>query len=182
MKKSKSSLVKNLEELIETLENSNELGEKLAQEASSRLVQGAALNIIDLSLPYNHMFSPAAKRGMANKVKSLNPEREIKVITTLQNKVTDRVEYLGALAMGEEKLVKAARIVADHINRYAALGYVTGCLSPLGAIRLATEPHELEKYAVFCFVSLSEAGTAMSEEERSPIRIEPGAVPTVKAT
>ena len=150
----KQKLDEQLKELIKTLEE-------------TKLTPGKALDTYDLSIPYSYMFTPAAKRGMATKVQSLLHKRKLQVISTLDTEVVDKVHYFSAVAMGEEKIVKAARIITDMINDLAAKGYVTGCLAPLSYIRLCTEPHQLEQYAVFCFVSLSEEGTKIVEQDRS---------------
>ena len=155
-KPKKDNISSQVKDLIQTLEKKQE----------ETVIEGPVLQTIDLSVAYSHMFSAAAKRGMATKVKELIHKRDITMPITLQTIAHDKVEFFGALAIGEEKIVKAGRLVAENINRYAAKGYVTGCLAPLAAIKLATEPHELPKYAVYCFVSLTQAGIEMAVDDK----------------
>lgn len=154
--------------ISESLADLTKSFEKVIQE-NSKLVQGPAIQITDLSLAYNHMFSPASERGMQTKVKSLNPEREIKVLNTTQLKVFDKVEYFAAVAVGKKNIVKAARQICELINKYSAKGYITGCLQPLSVMELPVEPFRLEEYTVLCFVSMTEEGSKELALEKSPL-------------
>lgn len=153
----KNSLVSELESLQVALEAGSD----------KTIIKGSALDTHDLSIPYSYMFSPAAKRGMLNKVKELCPKRKLQFISTLETEVIDKVEYFTAIAVSPEKIVKAARIITDLINSYAAKGHITGCLSPLSYIKLVNEPHQLENYAVYCFVSMTEEGSKLAAQDKS---------------
>jgi hypothetical protein len=158
MSKSKkdSKLIDQLSEMMKTLEKE-----------SQTLVQGPVLTTHDLATPYSHMFTSAAKRGMANKVLELKPKRKLKFLTGLNSEVEDEVVFFTAIAVGPEKIVKAARIITDLINGYAAKGHITGCLSPLSYICLFSENYQLERYAVYCFPSMTAEGAKLAHESKS---------------
>ncbi len=138
-----------------------------------------AVNVIDLSLPYNHMFNPAAKRAMTNKVDGLIVKRKKTVIDNLKLDALDTVHFFAVIASSPEKLVKAARIITNDINYLSEKGYVTGCLLPLSCVKLATEPFQLEKYAVSCYVSLTEEGSKWLETQACGSHMkEPEKLPT----
>ena len=153
---------------------------KAIEASSEKIVQGPALSTHDLSIPYSHMLSAAAKCGMANKVKDLFPKRKLQFLSTTQEEVIDVVQFFSAIAVGPEKIAKAARIITDLINGFAAKGYVTGCLAPLSYIKLINEPHTLERYAVYCFVAMTEEGDKAVKESKSPYAVQEGMIgPTV---
>jgi hypothetical protein len=122
------------------------------------------------------MFSAAAKLGMSNKINSLLPKRTLKNPILLGTEVVDVVHYFSAVAVGADKMVKAARLVTDRINFYASKGCVTGRLSNLQAIQLINEPHELEKYAVCCFVALNHEGIEIAKTDDSGILVKEGEI------
>jgi len=168
--KDKNELTAKLTDLLETL-----------QKETQEIVTGPALQVHDLSLAYNHMFSAAAKKGMERKVTTQIVKREIVTVSQLSPQfAVDKVEYFSCIANGKEKLYKAARMVADNINRYAARGYVTGTLAPLSCIELCREPHELERYAVYCFVAMTQAGSTMAKNDTSGICTVEGAISQVE--
>lgn len=149
------------------------------EKETEKPTEGTALNIVDMSLAYNHMFSPAAKLGMSRKIKDLNPEREIDHGSTQKIRTRDKVEYFAALVSGEEKIVKAARRIAEYINKLASKGYITGCLAPISALNMLSQPHELQKYAVMCFVAVTEDGSKMIATDKPIFLISEGDLPNM---
>ncbi len=148
---------------------------KALEDSPKELVQGPALTSYDLTIPYSHMFSTAAKHALSRKVTELNPKRKT-LLAPIEGEVYDKVEFFSAIAVGPEKVVKAARIITDLINHYAAKGYVTGCLAPLSYIKLFSEPHELPKYAIFCFVAMSDQGCKALEAAKCPYAVLEGMI------
>jgi hypothetical protein len=177
---------------------------------------------IDLSIPYNHMFSTAAKRGMSNKIEldSIDPskikitkgtllryiqkdshiatlnagytyiaesdeydnkgERFVKVLTPgaifpiastyvssfrIHYSVLHKIRFFGVNVTGQEKLVKAGRLIAEKINELAIKGNVTSCPNPLTALTMPSQAHELNKYFVFCGVTLTEEAFRLALED-----------------
>lgn len=130
------------------------MSESISEQLSSKKpAVSISSDQVDLSLAYNHMFSPAAKRGLARKVTILAPAGE-------------KFAYFAVLALGEEKIVKAAREIANAINSLAGKGCVTGCLSNLFVMPIANKPHELEKFVVCCFPVLTEEGYSEIQGEQ----------------
>lgn len=119
---------------------------------------GVVPEIIDLSLAYSYMFNAAAKKAMAVKITTLTPRRELKADPLGRTFVDDKMGYFSVMARGDEKIVEAAKCISDFINDLAGRGFVTGCLAPMSAITLFTEPHRPNEYAVFCYVSLTPEG------------------------
>lgn len=148
MSKKKDSLSSSLKALTEALKVSN-----------SELTEGPTLQTVDLTVPYSHMWTPAAKLGMANRITGLVNKRENKVVRTLETHTLDRVHFFNGIAVGEDKIVKAARAVTNDINWLAGQGYVTGCLTPLSYLQLSVEPFQLPEFAVFCYISLTPEGS-----------------------
>lgn len=163
-----------------TAQEVNELVKMLEEETEKVLTQGPVINVIDLSLAYNHLFSRASKRAMSHKVTSLIHQRTLKHIVDLKAVVLDKVEYFSVIVVGEENLIKGAEKIAALINSYSERGYVTGCLAPLSALSLISEPHEFEKWAVFCFVSFTEEGSKVLAKENPAILTKEGEISAVE--
>jgi hypothetical protein len=142
------------------------------------VVYGGALTVHDLSIPYAHMFSPAAKKGLSRRVESVLPKRTITTVGPSPGlpgmEVIDSVQYFSIIVKGEEKIVKAARIITELLNKLAAKGYITGCLSPLSFISLPSESHELPTYAVYCWPVVTLDGVSMLEEEKPVFHVGEG--------
>jgi hypothetical protein len=160
-------------EIEKTVEDAIKFLEDIGLEA------GVGIKIIDLSLAYNHMLSAAAKKAMAVKITTLTPRRELKADPLGRTFVDDKMGYFSVMARGDEKIVEAAKLISDFINDLAGRGFVTGCLAPMSAIALFTEPHRLNEYAVFCYVSLTPEGEEYCDNmETKKIRIKEGEVPS----
>lgn len=162
-------------------EASKSFPEKVEKKIEEELANNPATNavrVIDIYLPLNHLFNQAAKKAFQNKVKDTVVERSLKVISSTQVKVVDQVRYFGAKAVGDRKIFDAAQKVANQINEYANKGYVTGVLgTPLLLMPLATEPHELEKYFILSYVSLSPTGLEHLDKNPTKLEFEMGGVP-----
>lgn len=139
----------------------------------------AALNIDKIYLPLNHIFNQASKRAFQTSVDKTMIERTKTVITDLVVEVLDEVRYFGSTAVGECEIFDAAQKVASQVNEYADQGFVTGVLGcPLIMLKLATEPHELEKYAVLSYVALSPEGIKYLKDNPSKVEFNAGTIPT----
>src|SRR4051812_18683269 len=103
MSKKSTKLNKQINQLISVLEKTP--------------LEPSPIQMIDLYLPYNHMFTPAAKRGLSRKINDLKPKRKIEFVSSLEDIVEDKIEYFQVVALGEEKLAKAARMITDYVNK-----------------------------------------------------------------
>lgn len=137
----------------DTLKQVRDLQEELEKNPISN-----SLYVQDAYLALNHLFNQAAKRAYENQVKQLVNPRKLKVVRTTKLEVFDRVRFFGVVASGERKIFDAAREVANSINELANKGYITGALCRLSIMRLATEPHELDKFIIMSYPCLSPEG------------------------
>jgi len=139
---------------------------KASEEAVKELSSGTALNVIDLYFPYNNFFSKAAKCAMSVKVKKLRNTDKLSVTHTTALTCSVTYPTVGCVAVGEEAVWKAAKAVCKVVNELSRFGYVRGFIAPLTAVKLATEPHELEKWIVASFPMVSSEGQKLLEEDR----------------
>jgi hypothetical protein len=165
MPKEKEDLSSKLKGLIEELE-------KITPPTG-----GPAIDVQDIYLPLNHLFSQATKRAFRNQVKTLKSYRKLANPVTLNQVIQDEVRYFGATALSERKIFDAAKAVVDYVNQLSSQGYVTGYLTKLSIIRLASEPHELEKYMVFCFPCLTPDGIKSVDINDHLLSIKEGEIP-----
>lgn len=164
----KGMTAEDIDQIKETIEKSQEEFESGALGKSCPILQ-----VTDLSLPYNHLFNAAAKKAMKIKLTNLVQTR---VPSGQLTAVLEKVEFFSVVAVGERNIVKAAGKIANIVNEYALQGHVTGCLAPLSMISLYVEPFELSKYAVFCFVGMTQQGSNKLHEENPIERTQEGEV------
>lgn len=133
-----------------------------------------ALQVHDIYLPLNHLFTRAAKQALKNQVKDLNPKRRLNPPVDLTLEIEDTVRFFGSTTEGGERgIFDAAKKVANQINFYAERGLVTGALSKLLCIQLATQPHELDKYMVVSYVAFSPQGVKLLTETPDSLQVTP---------
>ena len=156
------------------------------QEPPKSVAAHAALDIIDLSLAYNHMFSVATKRALSTSVKDLRPGRKIHYATALFNQVVDEVRQFAVVARGEEKVIEAAQKIVGILNELSEKEYVTGSLVRLSVIKLVNEPYQLERYLVFTYPSLNADGIRFLDNSDSgndhvrPYMVREGYLPNMR--
>jgi hypothetical protein len=169
------TILRSLDEKDEKLQKAKE-----AREEAKTIV--SSLQTTDLYLAYNHLFSPATKLAYKNLVTNQVPQRKLSVLSTLKTAVFDRVLYFGVIAVGEDKIFEASKRLASVINSLSKMDYVTGALCRMGMIKLATEPHELPRYAIFSFPSVTQESVRKIKdmEHVSPYIVTEGAVPGVE--
>lgn len=130
------------------------------------------LLVTDIYLPLNHLFNSAAKRAFQNKIELLKQERFS--INSPFEKVVDEVRFFGCKAVGERKIFDAAQNVANEVNFYANLGFVTGAMTKLLLYKLFSEPFQLEQWVVLSYIALSPEGLEYLKNNPSKIEMEIG--------
>ena len=159
------------EKLVKALDKGNKA------KSEKDLEQGTSLKVENIYLPLNHLFNQAAKRAFERHVDQEFTERKVSYVTSLEREVIDEVRYFGSVAVGERKIFDAAQKVANQINFYCDKGFVTGQLCKLIMVQLATEPHQLERWAIVSYVALSPEGIAFLKSNPTKIEFEVGSVP-----
>lgn len=111
-------------------------------------------------LPLNHLFTASSKRAMRQEFTTGTSvrQRKLEVITSICGAyVDDPVTFFGCVAVGERKIFDAAKQVAWAVNECSKEGWVTGGMKDmkLSLIRLVSEPHELEKFVIISYVSMT---------------------------
>lgn len=169
MSKTKTSAISRLSQAVKEVEK--EVAE---------MTKGSPMQVENIYLPLNHLFNAAAKRAFKIEVKELNPVRQVTAVATTQFKVKDTVRYFGARAVGERKIFDAAQKVANKINELANHGFVSGVLTKLVAIKLATEPFQLEQYVVISYVAVTDAGLEWLRKNPTELEMQEGEIPSFK--
>lgn len=136
--------------------------------------EGSILQVADLYIPYNHLYSDAAKKAVPFKKKSLKPARNQLLSSKLLPDGTEEGEYIrvfdeimffSVISRGEGSLYQAAKKVMKDVNELADKGFVSGYLSNLSYLRLKMDGLTLP-HAVFCFPAVTPEGVQWLNEQK----------------
>lgn len=140
--------------------------------------ESEALVVHDIYLPLNHLFNNAAKKAFSQKVTASPHVRKVKYSGNfVHENVIDPITYFGSVAVGERNIFDAAKEVANSINACAKEGWITGSLTKLALIKLASEVHEVERYIVVSYVAMTQFGFENVEIRKMDTQFKLGGLP-----